>query len=212
MTANEAVTTRRFAYLWIMLFINVTCGIALLSVASPMAQEMGGLSPAQAAVMVGLMGLFNGLGRIGWASVSDFIGRSNTYLAFFIIQIAAFMLLPQVVAWAILFQVVVFLIITCYGGGFASIPAFIGDLFGTKQLGAIHGYVLTAWAAAGIAGPITANTVRSWTGDYAMTLTIFAGLFVVVLVVSILMKLDIARLRRRQHSESAPPSATAMAT
>ena len=113
------------------------------------------------------------------------------------------LLLPYTVAYAILFQSVVFLILTCYGGGFASIPAFIGDIFGTKQLGAIHGYVLTAWAAAGVAGPITANSVREMTGDYALTLTIFAGLFVVALVVNLLMKVDMARLRKAQV-EAAP--------
>ncbi len=118
LTANEAVKTKRFWYLWLMLFINVTCGIAILSVASPMAQEIAGLSVTAAATMVGLMGLFNGAGRIGWASISDLIGRPNVYTAFFIIQIAAFILLPTL-THALLFQVALFLIMTCYGGGFA---------------------------------------------------------------------------------------------
>ncbi|MFC4769763.1 OFA family MFS transporter [Effusibacillus consociatus] len=194
LTANEAVKTRRFWYLWIMLFINVTCGIAILSVASPMAQEIAKMSPIAAATMVGLLGLFNGLGRIGWASFSDFIGRPNTYTAFFVIQIIAYFLLPQSMN-ALLFQLLLFVIITCYGGGFSSIPAYIGDLFGTKQLGAIHGYILTAWSAAGLAGPIFAAWVRDTTKSYVGTLYVFAGLFLLALVVSMLIRLDINKLR-----------------
>jgi OFA family oxalate/formate antiporter-like MFS transporter len=194
LTANEAVRTARFWWLWIMLFINVTCGIAIISVASPMAQEIAGLTPIAAASMVGIMGLFNGAGRIGWASLSDYIGRPNTYTAFFAIQIVAFFLLPTVSS-AFLFQLLIFLILTCYGGGFASIPAYIGDLFGTKQLGAIHGYILTAWAAAGLAGPSFASWVRTSTNSYNETLYIFAGLFVIALVVSLLIRLEIKRLQ-----------------
>ena len=152
MSANEAVRTKRFYYLWLMLFINVTCGIAILSVASPMAQEIVNLTPAQAATMVGIIGVFNGLGRLIWASISDFIGRTNVYTIFFVIQIALFLWLP-IVDNSMLFQIILFIIISCYGGGFSSIPAYIGDIFGTKQLGAIHGYILTAWAAAGLVGP-----------------------------------------------------------
>ncbi|MFC4768395.1 OFA family MFS transporter [Effusibacillus consociatus] len=194
LTANEAVKTRRFWYLWIMLFINVTCGIAILSVASPMAQEIAKMTPLAAATMVGLLGLFNGLGRIGWASFSDYIGRPNTYTTFFVLQIVAYFLIPQSTN-ALLFQLLLFLILTCYGGGFASIPAYIGDLFGTKQLGAIHGYVLTAWSAAGLAGPIFAAWVRDTTKSYIGTLYVFVGLFIVALFVSLLIRLDIKRLQ-----------------
>lgn len=191
LTANEAVKTIRFWWLWIMLFINVTCGIAVISVASPMAQEIAGMTPIAAATMVGLMGLFNGGGRIGWAAFSDYIGRPNTYTAFFAIQIVAFFLLP--VSNAFFFQVLVFLILTCYGGGFASIPAYIGDLFGTKQLGAIHGYLLTAWAAAGLVGPIFASWVRMTTNSYNGTLYVFACLFAIALTVSLLIRLEMKK-------------------
>ncbi|TWI59145.1 L-lactate MFS transporter [Halalkalibacter nanhaiisediminis] len=198
LSANEAIKTRRFWYLWVMLFINVTCGIAILSVASPMAQEIAGLSAAAAATMVGLMGVFNGLGRIGWASISDYLGRPNVYTAFFIIQIASFFVLPSI-THAILFQAVLFLILTCYGGGFASVPAYIGDLFGTKQLGAIHGYILTAWAAAGVAGPIIAAWVRETTNSYAGTLYIFGFMFIVALIVSLVIRIDIKQLRAQNE-------------
>ena len=103
-----------------------------------MAQESIGLTPGEAAAVVGLMAIFNGLGRLGWASFSDFLGRANTYTLFFVVQIAAFYFLPNITS-IILFQVVLYLILTCYGGGFSTLPAYIGDLFGTKELGAIHG-------------------------------------------------------------------------
>ncbi|GEK57687.1 MFS transporter [Marinococcus halophilus] len=195
LTANEAVKTRRFWYLWVMLFINVTCGIAILSVASPMAQEIAGLSAAAAATTVGLMGFFNGAGRIAWASISDYLGRPNVYTAFFLIQIVTFFALPNLTV-ALLFQLALFLIMTCYGGGFASIPAYIGDIFGTKQLGAIHGYVLTAWAAAGLAGPLLASWIRSVTESYALTLSIFGSMFIVALLVSLLIRVDIRQLKQ----------------
>lgn len=194
LTANEAIKTRRFYWLWLMLFINVTCGIAVISVASPMAQEMVGMSVGMAALMVGLNGLFNGAGRIGWASLSDFIGRPNTYTAFFAIQMVLFFLLPNL-SNPIMFMVAMFIIMTCYGGGFASIPAYIGDLFGTKQLGAIHGYILTAWAAAGLAGPIFAAWVRKTTDSYTGTMSVFAAMFVVALVISLVVRLDIKKLK-----------------
>ncbi|KMK76857.1 OFA family MFS transporter [Alkalihalobacillus pseudalcaliphilus] len=200
LTANEAVKTRRFWFLWLMLFINVTCGIAILAVASPMAQELAGLSVAAAATMVGIMGVFNGLGRIGWASISDYIGRPAVYTTFFAIQIATFFLLPSITS-AIVFQIILFLIMTCYGGGFASIPAYIGDIFGTKQLGAIHGYILTAWAAAGLVGPMVASWIREATDSYAGTLYIFGGMFIVALIVSLVIRIDIKKLREANQAK-----------
>ncbi len=201
LTANEAVRTRQFWALWLMLFINVTCGIAILSVASPMAQELVGMSAAGAAAMVGIMGLFNGGGRIAWATISDYIGRPNVYTLFFAFQIVAFFMLPNITV-GILFSVMVYMIMTCYGGGFASIPAYIGDLFGTKQLGAIHGYILTAWAAAGLAGPIFVSWVRETTGSYQGTLVIFSGIFIVALTVSLLIRLDIRKIRAMSENQT----------
>lgn len=199
LTANEAVKTRRFYFLWIMLFINVTCGIAILNVASPMSVEMTGLSAAAAALVVGIMGVFNGAGRLAWASVSDYIGRPNVYTLFFAIQIVMFAILP-LVSNPILFAVILFVIMTCYGGGFASIPAYIGDIFGTKQLGAIHGYILTAWSAAGLAGSLIISRIYESTSSYTMTLYIFVAMFVVALVVSLLIRTDIKKLKERANA------------
>jgi OFA family oxalate/formate antiporter-like MFS transporter len=194
LTANEAVKTVRFYFLWVMLFINISCGIALISVASPMGQELAGLSAATAAGMVAIIGLFNGLGRIVWSSISDHIGRPITWTMFFVIQIVAFLALPKIHN-SLAFQIVVFLIMTCYGGGFASVPAYISDLFGTKQVSAIHGYILTAWSAAGIFGPMILTTVKDKTQSYSTTLYIFSGLFVVALAVSTLLILNIRKIK-----------------
>ncbi len=200
LNASEAVKTRRFSWLWLMLFINVTCGIAIISVASAMAQEVVGMSAAQAAVMVGLMGLFNGAGRLAWASFSDYFGRPNTYTLFFALQMVMFFLLLKVPG-LFLFQLLIFLIMTCYGGGFSCIPAYIADLFGTKQLGAIHGYVLTAWAAAGLAGPILVAWSRQVSGSYAGVIMIFLGLFLLAFTISLIIRRDIRRLSHGQGDE-----------
>lgn len=197
LTANEAVKTRRFWMLWLMLFTNITCGIAILAVASPMAQEVTGMTSLAAATMVGLLGLFNGGGRLGWASLSDYIGRPNVFTAFFVIQIIAFFLLPFT-THPLLFQVLLFAIMTCYGGGFATIPAYIGDVFGTKQLGAIHGYILTAWAMAGIAGPILLSFIYDTTNSYNSTMMIFGILFIIAFIISLWIRQDIKRLRAKQ--------------
>jgi OFA family oxalate/formate antiporter-like MFS transporter len=195
-TANEAVKTGPFYGLWLMMFINISCGIGVIYSASPLAQETIGLSPVEAAAVVGLMSLFNGLGRIGWASASDYLGRGYTYMTFFLIQIVAFILLPNIGS-VILFQVVLYTILTTYGGGFATLPAFIGDLFGTKELGAIHGYILTAWALAGVAGPQINALLRTMTGSYEMTMYVFSGAFVVALLTSFAMIAYIKRARAR---------------
>ncbi|MEN2767401.1 L-lactate MFS transporter [Ornithinibacillus xuwenensis] len=210
LTANEAIKTRRFWMLWFMLFINVTCGIAILAVASPMAEEIAGMTAFAAAAMVGLLGLFNGGGRIGWASLSDYIGRPNVYSAFFVIQVVAFAVLPFA-SNPLLFQLLLFAILTCYGGGFASIPAYIGDLFGTKQLGAIHGYILTAWAMAGVVGPILLSLIYDNTNSYTLTMTIFTVMFALALGISLWIRVDIKRLRGEQE-KTAMQHATAAAT
>ncbi|RWZ58247.1 MFS transporter [Halobacillus fulvus] len=200
MKAKDSLKTKRFYYLWIMLFINVTCGIAVISAAKPLAENSIGMSTAAAATLVGVMGVFNGLGRIGWASASDYIGRSNTYVTFFILQIGLFLVLSWTsMAWLFVFALGI--IYTCYGGGFSTIPAFIGDLFGTRELGAIHGYILTAWAAAGLAGPIFAAWMQDTTGSYENSLIYFAGLFIIALVVSILTKVDIRQKRKALKEE-----------
>jgi MFS transporter, OFA family, oxalate/formate antiporter len=195
--ANEAVRKIRFYYLWLMLFINVCCGIALISVAKFMGHDVIMLSSQAAAVMVMLMSVFNGCGRIFWASISDYISRPITYITFFVIQIIAFFVLTQTTN-AILFQAVVFVILTCYGGGFSVAPAYIGDIFGTKQPGAIHGYILTAWAAAGLVGPTLIAFTKQITGSYHDALYVFIVFLIVAFIISLLMIANIRKIEKNK--------------
>ncbi len=187
LTANEAGKTWQFAALWWIFFVNITCGIGLLAVASPMAQEVVGMDAAAAASMVGIIGLLNGAGRIFWSTVSDYLGRGTTYALFFLIEILAFYQLAGIQD-ALMFQALVLLIITCYGGGFSCMPAYLSDLFGTRQLSAIHGRVLTAWGLAGIAGPMVVSILRENTSGYDATLFFFAACFVVNFAVALVLK------------------------
>jgi OFA family oxalate/formate antiporter-like MFS transporter len=196
LTANAAVRKPPFYGLWIMMFINISCGIGIIYTASPLAQESIGLTPSEAAGVVGLMSIFNGLGRLGWASFSDVLGRANTYILFFIIEILAFYFLPTITS-VILFQVVLYLILSCYGGGFATLPAYIGDVFGTKELGAIHGYLLSSWALAGVFGPQMVARLYQATGSYETVLHVFSGAMALALAVSILMTIYVIQARNR---------------
>jgi OFA family oxalate/formate antiporter-like MFS transporter len=199
-TANESLQSPRFYYIWMMMFINIACGIAIISAASPMMQEKLNYTPMQAAGIVGFIGVFNGLGRIMWSSLSDYLGRANTFIVFFVFQILAFYFLPKIGVESV-FLIVLFTVITMYGGGFATLPAFLGDLFGTKQLGAIHGMVLAAWGLAGVIGPTIYDLVKEKTGSLDTTLLIFAGLFVVALIISILMKMSITKSKLKNHQK-----------
>ena len=187
-TVQQAMHTWQFYALWWIFFTNITCGIGLLAVASPMAQEVIGMSPIAAASMVGIIGLLNGGGRIVWSTISDYLGRANTYIIFFIIEIAAFYLLGGVTD-SFMFQLLVFIIITCYGGGFSCMPAYLSDLFGTKQLSAIHGRILTAWGLAGIAGPLLLSVIYESTHSYSVTLYFFSASFIISLALALVLKL-----------------------
>ena len=195
---NEAIRTPRFYGLWLMLFINVTCGIAIIGVASPLLQEVIGISAIAAAAAVGLMGIFNGAGRIFWASLSDYLTRPVVYMIFFFTQAIAFYMLPSITE-IVVFQFILYFIMSCYGGGFASIPAYIGDIFGTKELGAIHGYILTAWAAAGLVGPLIISMVKDTTGSYSQTLYVFATFFIIAFIISVAMLFNIKSIKNRKN-------------
>ncbi|WP_411894530.1 OFA family MFS transporter [Winogradskyella sp. A2] len=201
-TAKEALKSSRFIYIWLMMFINITCGIAIIAAASPMMQEKLSYTPMQAAAVVGLIGVFNGLGRIIWSGLSDYLGRPNTYIIFFIFQILAFYFLPEITI-EIVFLIILFTVITMYGGGFATLPAFLGDLFGTKQLGAIHGMVLAGWGLAGVIGPTIYDVVKNTTGSLDITLKVFSGLFVIAFIVSLLMKRSVNKAYNKMKSSTA---------
>ena len=198
---NDAVRTPQFFLLWGILFINVTAGIGILAQASPMMQDMFGRTALQAATVVSLISVFNAGGRFVWASASDYIGRRNTYVTFFVAQVVLFMAIPTLAAgnqW-LLFQVSLFVIFTMYGGGFATIPAFLADIFGSQNVGAIHGALLTAWSAAAIAGPVIitelSNRAKAGLGAgedrihiYDTPLQVLAALLVVGFVLTLLVR------------------------
>lgn len=200
MSAREAVKTKNFWMLWTMHLINVTAGLMMISVASPMAQEIVGLSVAGAASMVGLMGLFNGGGRLIWAAASDYIGRQNVFIIFFVIQLIAFVTLPFTTN-IILFQAFIFLVVSCYGGGFSNLPAFASDLFGTKQLGVIHGYLLTTWSLGGIFGPLIVSNIYNATGSYIPVFYTFSVLISISLCISLWMRHDVVKKKKSQKAK-----------
>ncbi|MCH3951730.1 MAG: OFA family MFS transporter [Acidaminococcus sp.] len=186
-TAAQAMRTWQFASLWWVFFINITCGIGLLAVLSPMAQQVIGMSAVEAASFVGIIGIMNGGGRILWSTISDRIGRPITYVLFFALEIAAFALLAGTTAEG-MFKFLVLLIISCYGGGFSCMPAYLSDLFGTKQLSAIHGRVLTAWGIAGVVGPTLVSWFYKSTGTYSSVLIFFAGCFIPNLLIALYLR------------------------
>ena len=200
MSAREAVRTKQFWMLWAMHLINVTAGLMMISVASPMAQEVVGLSVAGAATMVGLMGLFNGGGRLLWAAASDYIGRHNIFVIFFIIQLVAFVTLPFTTN-VLLFQVLIFLVVSCYGGGFSNLPAFASDLFGTKQLGVIHGYLLTTWSLGGVFGPLIVSAIRNATNSYIPVFYTFSVLIAISFCISLWIRRDVTKKKKQQTAE-----------
>jgi len=170
-TRNEAVRTFQFYLLWAILFINVAAGIGILAQASPMMQDMFHKTPLEAAAVVSLISVFNACGRLFWASCSDYIGRRNTYSVFFAAQVILFLCIPLLShrgEWA-LFESALFIIFTMYGGGFATIPAFLADMFGVENVGAIHGAILTAWSAAAIAGPVIITELSRGGGTTGLT-------------------------------------------
>ena len=212
---NEAIRTPQFYLLWGILFINVTAGIGILAQASPMMQDMFKRTPLEAGVVVSLISLFNAGGRFMWASGSDYIGRRNTYTIFFVTQFFLFLLIPQLAAsgnwW--LFQASLFVVFTMYGGGFATIPAFLADIFGPQNVGAIHGALLTAWTAAAIVGPVIITELSNRAkaalppgadrvNIYDTPLQVLAGLLAVGFVLTLLVR----PLRLRTSARAGAPA------
>jgi MFS family permease len=209
--------TPQFWLLWGVLALNVTAGIGIIGMASPMLQEVFGgqliavkatfeqLNPQQlaaiatlAAGFTGLLSLFNIAGRFFWASTSDYIGRKPTYMVFFLLGIVLYSSIPWTAAAGSLALFVGFfcIIISMYGGGFATVPAYLADLFGTRMVGAIHGRLLTAWSAAGVLGPVLVNYIRQYQLDhgvaraqvYSITMYILAALLALGFLCNLLIR------------------------
>jgi MFS family permease len=188
--------------LWTVLCMNVTAGIGILEQASPMIQEMfrGRVTPRAAAGYVGLLSLFNMGGRFFWSSTSDWIGRKPTYTIFFVLGAMLYVFVPSTSADRLnsltLFVLATLVIMSMYGGGFATIPAYLRDMFGKNNVSAIHGRLLTAWSVAGILGPVLVNYIRTYQIDrgvppasaYSFVLYMMAGLLVVGFIANLLVR------------------------
>ncbi|AMZ73134.1 MULTISPECIES: OFA family MFS transporter [Pseudomonas] len=214
---NVAWKTPQFRLVWLVLCLNVSAGIGILGMASPLLQEVfggkllgndlpfGQLDATQlgqiaaiAAGFTGLLSLFNIGGRFFWASFSDYLGRKNTYFVFFALGFALYALIPNLghLGSVALFVAAFCIILSMYGGGFATVPAYLADLFGTQMVGAIHGRLLTAWAAAGVLGPVLVNYLREYqlsigverAAAYDITLYILSGLLVLGFLCNLLVR------------------------
>jgi MFS family permease len=199
---NTAFKTPQFWLLWIVLCMNVTAGIGILEQASPMIQDLfkGAVGPVAAGGFVGLLSLFNMAGRFFWASTSDYIGRKPTYFIFFTLGAALYYFLPKTGADYLnsvsLFVGISVVLLSMYGGGFATIPAYLRDLFGTHHVSAIHGRLLTAWSVAGVLGPLLVNYMREHqieqgadkASAYQTVLHIMAALLVVGFIANFLVR------------------------
>jgi MFS family permease len=222
-SAANAIKTPQFWLLWTVLFCNVTAGIGILEQASPMIQDFfreGGTSSVAvtaAAGFVGLLSLFNMGGRFIWSTTSDYIGRKPIYMVYLGVGMVLYVLLATVGSSATwLFVILAAIIISFYGGGFSTVPAYLRDLFGTYQVGAIHGRLLTAWAAAGVAGPLIVNGVLDTQGtpgelvaaNYRPALFIMVGLLAVGFVANLLVK----PVASKWHEPSSPSGAAGAPT
>jgi MFS family permease len=218
---SEAIRTRQFWLLWVALCFNVTAGIGVLGQASAMIQEVfkGRISPSAAAGFVGLLSLFNMLGRFLWASLSDKIGRKATYACFFTLGPALYALTPLSGSLdsVALFVSCFCIILTMYGGGFSTIPAYLSDVFGTKYVSAVHGRLLTAWSAAGVLGPVLVNYIREFQIQsgvpkyqaYNVTMYVMCALLVLAFFANLLVRpVSEKHLERKAPSEPTPPGAS----
>ena len=208
---DEALKTPQFYLIWLVLFLNVTAGIGILGQASVMIQESfkNTVTASAAAGFVGLLSLFNMGGRFVWASSSDWLGRKNTYFVFFALGAVLYYLVPGFAAAGNipLFVLAYCVILSMYGGGFATVPAYLADMFGTAFVGGIHGRLLTAWAAAGVAGPVLVNYIRAYevahgvakADAYTMTVHIMA----VLLVAGFICNLLVSGVDARHHMSDA---------
>lgn len=197
---DQALKTPQFYFLWLVLCLNVTAGIGVLGQASVMIQEMfkGSVTPATAAGFVGLLSLFNMGGRFFWSSASDYLGRKNTYFVFFVLGACLYSLVPSMgqMGNMVMFVLLYLVIMSMYGGGFATIPAYLADIFGTRYVGGIHGRLLTAWSTAGVLGPVLVNYIREFqiqqgipkAEAYNVTMYIMAGILVLGFICNLLIK------------------------
>jgi len=203
-TLGEALQTWQWYGLWAVLFLNVSAGISIISQAAPMAEEMTGVTAAEAAAMVGIISIANGSGRFLWAWLSDSIGRRWVFLAMFLLQAALFFVIPRVSGFG-LFTTLAFIILLCYGGGFGTMPAFCADYFGSRDVGSIYGLMLTAWGFGSALGPLLIANIRQSTGHYTQALYIIAGIMLASALIPLVLHAPAAQ---RGGALTAQPRAT----
>jgi OFA family oxalate/formate antiporter-like MFS transporter len=194
-TLGEALRTWQWWALWLLLFLNTSAGISVISQESPLFQELARVSAAAAAGMVGVASIGNAFGRVFWAWASDSITRRGTFVAMFLGQTLLFWALPSINSAGVL-TIVAFIVLMCYGGGFGTMPAFTADYFGTKNVGAIYGLMLTAWGFASAFGPLLIAYLRQSSGAYGEALHVIAG----VMAVSVLLPLIVSPPRRMNEA------------
>ena len=186
-TLGQAVRTRQWWILWLILFLNVTAGISLISQQAPLYQELAGVSAAVAAGMVGLASIGNALGRVFWAWSSDYLTRRATFVLLFLIQVALFWVLPGLGSAAML-TLAAFAILSCFGGGFGTMPAAVTDYFGPRNVGPIYGLMLSAWGLASLFGPMLLAEMREAIGSYQDALHIIAALMALSVVLPCILR------------------------
>jgi len=204
-TVKEAMGTWQVWGLWLMLFLNVSAGIMIISQASPIAQQQAHITAVAAGTIVGLLGIFNAAGRFFWAWVSDLIGRARVYFLLYLIQAAIFVVLPKLGTETSLFLALA-LIYLCYGGGFGTMPSFTADYFGSKFMGGIYGWILLAWGVGGVISPFMIARMRQATGNYSTPMHIIAGLMVVSLILPLVVR---PPKETAQAEQAQPPLARA---
>jgi OFA family oxalate/formate antiporter-like MFS transporter len=187
-TLAEALRTPQWYMLTAILALNVTCGIAFISQAADAAEEVAGVSAVTAASLVGILGLFNGGGRVFWAWLSDHIGRMRAFLGMLGLQAICFFILPHAAAFA-LFAILAALVYLAYGGGFGTMPATAADYFGTPNAGAIYGAMIVAWSIGGVVGPLLLAALYESSGSYTLAFTVIAIIAVVSLVLPLITKM-----------------------
>jgi OFA family oxalate/formate antiporter-like MFS transporter len=185
-TLGDALKTWQWWALWLLLFLNTSAGISIISQECPVFQEIGRASVIVAAGMVGITSIGNALGRVFWAWVSDAITRRWTFVTMFLLQVGLFWMLPGFSSATIL-TVLSFIILMCYGGGFGTMPAFAADYFGSKNVGPIYGLMLTAWGSASAFGPLLIAHMRQSSGSYTGGLHVIAGIMAVSTLLPILV-------------------------
>ncbi len=185
-TLGGALATWQWWALWLLLFLNTSAGISLISQEAPIFQELTKATAIVAAGMVGIVSIGNAVGRIFWAWISDAITRRWTFVIMFLSQVALFWFLPGIASIPVL-TVVSFVILMCYGGGFGTLPAFTADYFGSKNVGPIYGLMLTAWGSASAFGPLLIANLRQASGNYVSGLHIIAGIMAVSILLPILI-------------------------